>query len=482
MRWALFLGVAFSLASLPYQAFGGDWPQFRGPAAGNAVGAGPLPTEIAPDKNVLWKVQTPPGHSSPVIAGDRIYLTGVEDEQLVTLALDRETGKRLWTAVAPHETLEEIHNIGSHAQPSPATDGERVVAFFGSSGLFCYDRQGKLLWSQRMGPFKNNFGAGSSPLIAGDLVILNQDHDTDSFLAAFDKKTGKQVWKTDRSEFPRGYASPILWKQDGRTEVVVAGTLKVKGYDLATGEEVWNVSGISRIVNMTPLVGPNNILYVPAWSPGGDDGDRIEAPPFDQVIAEHDKNGNGMLEPEEVPDGPLKQRFNQIDRDKDNHITRAEHESMRNVFDQARNVLIAIKPGGRGDITTSHVLWTTGAAIPLPYVPSPVYHAGHLYMVRNGGIVSSVDATTGEPVKKGRISGRGDYYSSPVVGDGKIYICSQRGTVCVVSAEKEWEELASADFGEDIIPTPAILDGRIYLRTKSHLYCFSSKPTDRAQR
>jgi outer membrane protein assembly factor BamB len=249
----------------------------------------------------------------------------------------------------------------------------------------------------------------------------------------------------------------------------------VKGYDLATGKEIWNVNGISRIVNMTPTVGPDNILYVPAWSPGGDDADRIEAPPFDKAIAENDKNGNGMLEPDEVPDGALKQRFDQIDRDKDQHITRAEHESMRNVFEAAKNVLVAIKPGGRGDITTSHVLWTVGAEVPLPYVPSPVFHDGHLYMVRNGGIVSSVDAKTGEPVKKGRISGRGDYYSSPVVGDDKIYFCSQRGNVCVVSAEKEWEELASADFGEDIIPTPAIVDGKIYLRTKNHLYCFGTK-------
>lgn len=449
------------------------WPQFRGPnAAGLAVGDAPLPTDIAPDRHVIWKTPVPSGHSSPAIAAGRVYLTGVRDGRLFTFALDSGSGKPLWEAEAPHEALEEVHSIGSHAQPSPATDGERVISFFGSSGLFAHDPDGKLLWSRRMGPFKNNFGAGSSPILFGDLVILNQDHDTDSFLAAFDKRTGAVVWKTDRSEFPRGYATPVLWNVDGKMEVVVAGTLKVKGYDLATGREIWTVQGISRIVNMTPTVGPDGILYVPAWAPGADENDRIEAPAFDAALASSDADKNGTLERAEVPAGPLQSRFDQIDRDKDGHITRAEHESMRGVFSAAKNVLLAIKPGGSGDITTSHVLWTQGPAVPLPYVPSPLLFDDVLYMVRNNGIVSSVDARTGEPIKKGRVSGRGDYYSSPVVGDGKIYLFSQHGDLSVISAEPQWRELASAAFDEDIIASPAIVDGRIYVRTKNHLYSF----------
>src|SRR5262249_46507339 len=149
--------------------------------------------------------------------------------------LDRRTGATLWETVAPHEQLEEVHNIGNQAQSTPTADDECVVSFFGSFGLFCHDRDGKQLWHVPMGPFKNDFGAGSSPILVGNRVILNQDHDTDSALMCFDKLSGKQLWKTDRSEFPRGYSSPAIWDVAGRKHIVIAGTLRVVGYDLETG-------------------------------------------------------------------------------------------------------------------------------------------------------------------------------------------------------------------------------------------------------
>src|SRR5262249_18771052 len=153
---------------------------------------------------------------------------------------------------------------------TPAADAERVVSFFGSYGLLCYDRSGKLLWQRPMGPFKNDFGAGSSPVLAGDWILLCQDHDQGSFLAAIDKRTGATVWKTDRPDFLRGYCTPVLWESGGRKQVVVAGTLRVAGYDLASGKEVWTVRGISRTVCMTPVVGDDGTLYVAGWSAGGD--------------------------------------------------------------------------------------------------------------------------------------------------------------------------------------------------------------------
>jgi outer membrane protein assembly factor BamB len=233
-----------------------DWPQFRGPnCSGRATDTQPLPLEIGPDKNVLWKTAFPPGHSSPVVVGDRVYLTAVQDGKLLTLALDRHDGKVLWQQEAPATPLEQIHKIGSHAQPSPAADSGRVVSLFGSFGLLCYDRAGKQLWQRPMGPFKNTFGAGSSPVLSGDWVVLCQDHDQGSFLEALDKRTGKTIWKTDRAEFLRGYCTPVIWDVDGKNQVVVAGTLRVVGYDLATGKEVWTVRGIARTICMTPVVG-----------------------------------------------------------------------------------------------------------------------------------------------------------------------------------------------------------------------------------
>ncbi len=203
-----------------------DWPQFRGPnCSGRAASDAPLPDKIGPSTNKLWKTALPPGHSSPIVVSDRIYLTAVREKRLLTLALDRKDGRIRWEAEAPARTLEQVHRIGSQAQSTPAADGERVVSFFGSCGLFCYDRDGKPLWRRSMGPFKNDFGAGSSPVLAGDRVILCQDHDQGSFLMALDKRTGDSIWKTERSEFLRGYCTPVIWDVAGHKQIVVAGTL-----------------------------------------------------------------------------------------------------------------------------------------------------------------------------------------------------------------------------------------------------------------
>src|SRR5262245_46256518 len=171
---------------------GADWPQFRGSnATGTYGGPEKLPDKIGPRQNVRWKVPVPPGHSSPVVVGDRVYVTAARDRSALTIALDRHTGRVLWERAYPFRHPEKHHQIGNNAQPSPAADSECVVSFFGSTGLFCHDRDGRLLWQIPLGPFKNEYGAGSSPVIVGDRVLLNQDHDAASFLAALDKKTGR---------------------------------------------------------------------------------------------------------------------------------------------------------------------------------------------------------------------------------------------------------------------------------------------------
>jgi outer membrane protein assembly factor BamB len=230
-----------------------DWPQFRGPGSRAAAPDGrKYPSEIGPDTNVLWKTPLPPGHSSPVVQGDRIYLTAVKDKkQLLTIALDRRTGEVLWQKEAPHGPLEKVHAIGTYAQPSCVTDGKHVVSLFGSAGLFCYGADGTQLWHVPMGPFKNEFGAASSPLLIDGRLVLNQDHDSDSFLTVLDVHTGKPVWRIDRSEFPVGYASPVLWEVGGKRQIVQAGALRVVGYDFETGKELWTVRGVARVMNMT---------------------------------------------------------------------------------------------------------------------------------------------------------------------------------------------------------------------------------------
>jgi outer membrane protein assembly factor BamB len=469
------VGLVCLLAVTVAAAGAESWPQFRGPNSTGRADGYKLPTEIGPDQNVIWKVALPPGHSSPAVLGDRIFLTAVRDKTLLTMAFDRATGKTLWEREAPYKELEQIHQIGSHAQGTPATDGERVVTFFGSSGLLCYNPDGKLLWHIRMGPFKNILGAGSSPIIVGDLVILNQDHDIDSFLLAVDKHTGKTVWKVDRSEFPVGYATPVIWEVAGKKQVVISGSLRVVGYDLETGKELWTVRGMARAVHMTPTIGPDGTLYAAGWTSGGGDDDRFNVPAFPVMVAEQDANKNGTLERNEIPEGPLLQRFSMLDRDKDTHVTRAEYDFLKNVFDSARNRIIAIKPGGKGDVSESHVMWSQKRY--LPVIPSPLFYHGYLYLPKNGGILTTLDPKTGEPVKEERIpGGSGDYYSSPVGGDGKVYLTSQRGNLVVLSAEGDWKVLHRVRFDEEVYATPALVDGRIYYRTTGYLYCFGEKP------
>lgn len=451
----------------------GPWPQFHGPRSnGIADGIAPLPTDLGPEKNLAWKTTTPAGHSSPVVWGNRVFLTGARGETLLTIGLDATSGRVLWEAEAPHGDLDAIHpNKGSHAQSTPATDGKIVVSFFGASGLQCYDIDGKPLWRKPMGPFKNEFGAASSPIIVGDWVIINQDHDADSFLMALDKRTGDPIWKTDRSEFPRGFSTPVITGEGADREIIVAGTLRIAGYDFATGHEKWTVRGIARIVNTTPVIGDGGIIYLSVWTPGGDTGEeRIKIAPWAEALARDDKNHNGVLDPNEPSDPAVKSRFDHFDRDKDEKITEAEYESYRRIFEDSHNVAMAIKPGGHGDVTETNVLWKYDRM--LPYVPSPIFYGGCLFMVKTGGIFSSLDAATGKPIKQARLSGKGDYFASPVIGDGKIYLVSEDGELTVVSAEGQWNELCHASFSGPVYGTPAIADGRIYVRTNKGVYCF----------
>ena len=471
MRFALCLLLI--LATDTGSATADDWPQFRGVGGrGLAESSRSLPTEIGPDsEHIAWKIAFPPGNSSPVLHGKRLFLTAVRDKALVTIAVSRSKGKILWEQKAPYKKLEEIHAIGSHAQPSPATDGKRVISLFGSSGLYCHDVDGRLLWKKEMGPFNNDFGAGTSPVIVDDLVITVQDHDTDSFVAAYDKKTGRLAWKTDRAEFPRNYCSPVIWRVGSKKQIIVAATLRVVGYDLKTGKELWTVRGLSRAVCNTPVVGGDGKLYVAGWARGGDIDERISVEPFAKLVAARDKNKNGTLEREELEKGhAIERRYPQVDRDKTGTITRKEYEYYRNLFDVARNVVMAIKPGASGDATRTHVAWEYRRHI--PFCASPLFFNNTVFTVKDGGILTSLDARSGKPLQTKRVAGAGNYYSSPVAGDGKVYLLDQKGRLSVVSGEGKWKVLHRAQFGEETYATPAIVDGRIYLRTDGHLYCF----------
>ncbi len=451
-----------------------DWPQFRG-LSGSAFdpSGDKLPAEIGPDQNQLWKTPLPPGHSSPIVVGNRIFVTGIRDKKLLTIGLDRQTGKQQWESEAPYERLESIHRIGSYAQSTPCADADFVFSFFGSSGLYCHDHSGKLIWKKLMGPFLNDFGAASSPILVGERLILCQDHDLDSFLLCVDRRTGDVIWKTDRSEFLRNSCTPVLWNNEGRLQIVVAATLRVVGYDLETGKEAWTVRGISRTVVSSPTVGVDGNLYLAGWAAGGDEAERIRVEPFDDVVQLKDKDQNGTIEEAELSEGPVYQRYSQADRNKDGHLTRTEYELFRSLFDQGKNLLLSIKPGAVGDATESHVRWTYPKQV--PFCASPLLFNGLLFTIKDGGILQCLNANTGKVAKPLRLEANGSYYASPVAGDGKVYLVDETGRLTVVSATDELKLLHTAEMKEDVYATPAIVDGRIYLRTANGLYCFGLK-------
>jgi len=447
-----------------------NWPQFRGPGgSGVSTDDAELPADIGPDKHVLWKTPLAKGHSSPVVFGNRIYLTAFRNRKLLTLALDAETGKVLWEQESQYDKLESFHRIGSPATSSAATDGEVVISFFGSCGMNAFTPDGKLLWHKPMGPFNNQFGATSSPVLTGDRIVTIQDHDTGSFLAVLDKHTGKELWRQERPNMRRNYGSPVIWTVGGRKQVVIAGTAHLMGYDLQTGKLLWTVQGLCRVVSNTPVVGEDGRLYVA--STGG--GSAPPQPAFDDLLETADADNNGVLEQKELPKSRIKGFFGQFDRDGSGALDKTEYESIRKIFDVARSEAIAVKPGGIGNISTTHVLWRNARGIPRN--ASPLYYRGLLYLAKDGGVMTVLNAKTGETVRQLRLAGRGKYFSSPVAGDGKIYVLDDRGTLTVLAASGQMKQLHTDDFNEPVLATPAMADGRIYIRTTKTLYCFGEK-------
>jgi outer membrane protein assembly factor BamB len=393
------------------------------------------------------------------------------EKELATVALDRRTGEIKWRRVAPTRQIEPYHTVGSPASATPAWNGEQLFVFFGSYGLLAYDAEGKELWDKRMGPFQDEFGAASSPVLVDRLVVLNEDHDLGSFLIAFDQRTGKTVWETSRDGFTRSYSTPVIYQGKNGPELVVAGALQVAAYDIHSGQKRWWVNGISRIVDCTPTVAEGSI-FVASWTPGGDTGERIEMEPFAEAVRKYDRNGDLRIDRPELPaGGPVLERFFRIDLNQDQMLDQAEWEKHARVFELAQNVAIRIQPEGEGDVTARSVKWTFQRG--LPTVPSSVVYDGVLYMVKDSGIVTSVDAATGESLKQGRAVGRGNYYASLVAGDGKVYLCSESGVITVLKAAPQWEVLSSHDFSERIMATPVIDRGQFYLRTDEALYCFT---------
>ncbi len=245
----------------------------------------------------------------------------------------------------------------------------------------------------------------------------------------------------------------------------------MRGYDLKDGKQRWSVRGMARVANASP-VAADGVLLVSSWNVGGDEGDRIEMEPFEAFAVVQDADKDGLLTVDEFPAGPIKGRYSQIDADKDGKVTKTEYEVIRGMFADAVNQIFAIKPGGSGDITDTHVVWQQNKH--LPYVSSPIAVNGRIFTMKSGGLASAYDTKSGSPVYQAeRVDASGDYYASAVAADGRVYVISQRGTVVVLDATSDkLNVLARNDLKAPVFASPAIVDGVIYIRTDKHLFAF----------
>ena len=443
---------AHSATAAKTMAQGREWPSFRGPGGSGTMDDAQLPTSWDVEKSVNIKWKTPiPGfaHSSPIIWGNRVFLTSAIPDSKTELvfrygragggdadgsgasaytkddspyswriyALDKGSGKILWERVA-HQGVPKTarHVMASQANSTPATDGQRLVAFFGSEGLYCYTIDGTLLWKRDLGPLSSGryldasyeWNTASSPIIYKDLVILQADLVEHSYIAAFDIKTGRDRWRTSRDEQP-SWPTPLLYEGPPRHELVTAAARFARGYDPDTGQELWRLGKHSALPTPTPVAG-HGLIFITS-------------------------GGGTTVQP-----------------------------------------IYAIRPGGSGDITlkdgetsSDRVVWSEhrGGS----YIPTPIVYGDLLYVCGNTGVLTAYEAESGRRIYQQRLAqgGGGTYSASPVAADGNLYIASEDGDVIVIKAGRQFERLAVNPMGEVIMATPAIARGLLVFRMQHHV-------------
>lgn len=482
------------------------WSRFRGPnGSGVATGAKP-PLEIG-SNTLAWKSPVPPGLSSPVVAGGKVFLTGLENGRLVTLAFDSATGREIWRRQAPEVPIEKVHSFNSPTTPSPCADPERVYVYFGSYGLICYELDGREVWQKPIPTPKNLYGTASSPILHGEHLILVLDDDENlpdsklskSRMIALNKANGEIVWETPRPLHRSGWSTPAIWTRQDGEDLVVLGSGRLCGYEPKTGVEKWFVSGFARETAVVPVFSEQ--LAYASSAMGGIAEENPDLEPLWKAMLYFDANGDGKIAQTEmtehftfplrpevppthagfgvpVPSDPEKRAerqrgiFASIDKDRDGIWTRDEFIS--NLGPRPfKPWLAAVRPGGVGDVTDSHVAWQLRRAI--PELPSPIVHQGRLYLVRNGGMLACVDAANGKLIFDDRLGAPGQYSASPVIASDHIFLLSNKGVVSVAKTGDHFELIHQHDLAERAFVSPAIDHNTLYIRTESHLHAFRAR-------
>ncbi|MBN2375172.1 MAG: PQQ-binding-like beta-propeller repeat protein [Sedimentisphaerales bacterium] len=389
---------------------GGNWPQFRGPNSNGTTDATDLPLSWSESENVTWKTTIHDrGWSSPVIHNQQIWLTTATEKghELFAIALDLSTGKILHDIkVFEVANPNEINSLNSYASPTPVVEPGRVYVHFGTYGTACLETaSGKVLWKRQDLPCFHMVGPGSSPILYENLLIFHMDGGEEQYVVALDKKTGKTVWKSNRSvnyqelrvDFRKAFCTPLILNYQGQQQMISVGAQAVMAYEPLTGKEIWQVR-FKGFSNTARPVTDNKMIFI---STG---------------------------------------------------------------FNSAS--LLAIRLGGKGDVTESHIAWTQDKDVPIK--PSPILTDGLLYMVSDNGKLSCIEAATGEVIWSDKISGQ--YSASPILAQGRIYFFNQSGKTTVIAAGKEFKVLSTNDLDQGFMASPAVDGNALILRSKTHLY------------
>ncbi len=416
-RACVALVAMVSLASAT--AYAGDWPRFRGPTGQGVSAETGLPTLWSATDNVAWKLEIPgQGWSSPIIYGDRVFITTATDAgtSCRILCIDRKTGQLLWNTEVFKQDIRRKESKNSYATPTPATDGKTVYAVFGGGSIAAVDFAGKILWTHHDVKFYSQHGLGASPIIHEDLLIQPYDGSSEtgdryvgwqkpwdkSFILALDRRTGKEKWRARRGMSRIAHVTPQVAEVDGKPQLISAAGDVIQGHDLKSGELIWTASSVGEGVVPSVVIGEGLVFTAAGFG---------------------------------------------------------------------KPAIRATRPGGTGDVTKTHIVWEQTDQVPT--MSSFVYHDGRLYTAKENGFAMCLDARTGKPLWKQRIGGT--HSASPVVADGKVYFLSEEGEATVIEAGAEFKLIAKNRIPEKCQASYAVSGGQIFIRTEKNLYCIGKE-------
>lgn len=463
--WVLLLASLVASLAAPAE----EWSRFRGP---NGSGISPdkgYPVEFGPSKNLLWRVKVRAGKSSPVLTATRIFLTGSEKDTLYTQCLDRATGKLLWERSEPLTRHDGVNELNHAAAITPVTDGENVYVFFKDFGLISYDPAGKVRWRVPLGPFTATMGLGASPILAGDLLILQVDQLDHSYIAAYSRRDGELRWKSARDE-SESWGTPMLHQVSGKpAQIITVGAGQFGAHQVMDGKRTFSFAGASPAMVASPVMDGDTVYGFGYGAPS--------AYPYAKVLERSDKNKDGVLTPDEYGDNAVLNAIGKYVGNRDGVVTEEKWKFWCDHVGGATGlVALKLEQSQDGRIEPRQ-LWRFDRGFE-GVIPSPIVFEGVVYVVKNGGILTASDAKTGERGKTGRITGAlGGYSASPVLADGRLYLASEEGKIAVVKPGREWEVMQVNDVGEELFATPALSGGRIFARSNETLYCFGVAPS-----